>query len=582
MVKSKIELSENSLAVATSRYFMDGENWQMCTERVANAISSVEGPKRLEYKNKFHEMLYNMDFLCAGRILRNAGRQKGSLFNCYVLPLEDSIEGIGSYYKHSLILWSEGGGVGVNASSLRPKGDPIFGKGGASSGLVSFLEASDATAQCIESGGSRRAAGLACVDISHPEVLNFIDAKLIDGKISHYNISVGINNEFLEAVERDADWEFKFKQRSYGKVKARFIWNKILKNMIDKAEPGLLNFTNLTKNNSYYYDPISCTNPCGEACLSNYEVCCLGSLVLPSFITGNINTNWRKLESTISLAVRFLDDVIDVNKYVLKQNDTKAHASRRIGIGVLGLGSYFFAKKIRYGSQESIAEFEKLMKFIRDCIYQNLIDLAVEKGAFPKFDSIPYVKSSFIRKLPVSMRMDIKNKGVRCVTGMAQAPNGTISLICDYTSGIEPLIAKAYRREDRVGSRVYVNPLYEHILKSEGSTPDWFVDSFDLKPEDHFEIQSIAQKYTDGAVSKTVNLPKHATIEDLDRLLLEYAKDLKGVTVYRDGSRGDQILNPLGEEETLEYLKKNGINGTTVNRSLSEEDIQCSSGSCEI
>ncbi|MBT3282472.1 MAG: hypothetical protein HN374_05855, partial [Cryomorphaceae bacterium] len=262
MVKPKVELSENALAVATSRYFGEGENWETCTDRVANAVSDVEGVDKLKYKNQFHEMIYNMDFLPAGRIIRNSGKSKGSLFNCYVLPLEDSIEGIGSYYKESLILWAGGGGVGVNASLLRPKGDPILGKGGTSSGLVSFLEASNATAKCIESGGSRRAAGLACVDVSHPEVLDFIDAKLVDGRISHYNISVAINNEFIEAVERDIDWEFKFKQRSYGKMKARDIWYKILKNMINTAEPGLLNFTNLTKNNSYYYEPITCTNPC--------------------------------------------------------------------------------------------------------------------------------------------------------------------------------------------------------------------------------------------------------------------------------------------------------------------------------
>jgi len=227
MVKPKVELSENALAVATSRYFGEGENWETCTDRVANAVSDVEGVDKLKYKNQFHEMIYNMDFLPAGRIIRNSGKSKGSLFNCYVLPLEDSIEGIGSYYKESLILWAGGGGVGVNASLLRPKGDPILGKGGTSSGLVSFLEASNATAKCIESGGSRRAAGLACVDVSHPEVLDFIDAKLVDGRISHYNISVAINNEFIEAVERDIDWEFKFKQRSYGKMKARDIWYKI-------------------------------------------------------------------------------------------------------------------------------------------------------------------------------------------------------------------------------------------------------------------------------------------------------------------------------------------------------------------
>jgi ribonucleoside-diphosphate reductase alpha chain len=578
-MSSKIELSENALTVAKSRYFEEGEDWDSCTLRVANSISEAEGGKKLEYRDKFHEMIYNVDFIPAGRILRNSGHSKGSLLNCFVLPIGDSIEEIGEFYKNTLILWANGAGVGANFSFLRPKGDKILGKGGESSGLVSFLEASDATAKCIESGGSRRAAGLACVDVSHPEVLDFIDAKLVDKKISHYNISIGINNEFLEAVERDSDWEFKFKQRSYGKVKARFIWDKIVNNMVNTAEPGLLNFTNLMKNNSYYFAPITSTNPCGEVALENGGCCCLGSLNLPNFITGNINTNWVKLEKTIGLAVRFLDNVIDVNKYSLKENDIKAHESRRIGLGVLGLANYLFAKKIRYGSHESIIEIEKLFRFIRDCTYQELVKLSVEKGAFPKFDPVQYVKSSFIRKLPVSMRMEIKNKGVRCVTALSQAPCGTISLVADRISGIEPLIAKAYRRVDRVSSRIYINPIYENILKEEGTTPDWFVDSYDLKPEDHLEVQSAVQKYVDGAISKTVNLPKETTGDDLSKLLLEYAKDLKGVTVYRDGSREGQILNPLTEEETLEYLKNNN---KEVKRNLSEEDVQCVGGKCEI
>ena len=577
---NKVELSDNALEIAKSRYFTNGEDWEQCTNRVSEAISVADGVNKKEYHKKFHEMIYNMDFIPGGRIMRNAGSHRNaSLFNCYVLPIEDSIDDIGTYLKESLILWASGGGIGANFSSLRPKGDIILGKGGVSSGLVSFLEASDHTAKCIESGGQRRAAGLACVEVTHPEVLDFIDAKLVDGRLSHYNISVGITNEFLEAVESDSDWEFKFKQRSYGKIKAKVIWDKILNNMINNAEPGLLNFTNLTKNNSYYYDPIVCTNPCGEVPLSIHSVCDLGSLNLPNFITGTINTNWKKLEYTIKLAVRFLDNVIDVNNYILPENDKKAHASRRIGIGVLGLANYLFHKKLRYGSIASINEVEKLMKFIRDCIYQASIELAVEKGSFPRFDPVQYIKSSFVRKLPVSMRMEIKNKGIRNVTLMSQAPTGTISLLCDKTSGIEPLISKAYKREDRVGTRIYINPIYEKILKEHGTTPDWFVDCFDLKPEDHFEMQSIIQKYTDGACSKTINLPNNATIGDLDKLLLEYAKDLKGVTVYRDGSREGQILNPLTEEETLDYLKDNG---TEVNNNLSEVDVQCASGKCDI
>lgn len=575
----KFELSENALTVANSRYFMEDENWETCTHRVAKAISEAEPTNQNEYLKKFHEMIFDGDFVPGGRILRNSGRLRGSLFNCYVLPIGDSIEEIGTYYKESLQLWSEGGGVGVNFSNLRPRGDIILGKGGSSSGLVSFLESSDHISKTIESGGSRRAAGLACVDVSHPEIIDFIDSKLVNKRLSHYNISVIINNEFLEAVESDSDWEFKFKQRVYGKIKARKLWSKIVKNMVDMAEPGLLNSSNLMKNNSYYFDPIVSTNPCGEVPLGNYNVCDLGSLILPNFITGTTNTNWKKLEQTIKLAVRFLDNVIDVNKYTIKAIDIKAHENRRIGLGVLGLANYLFLKQIKYGSEKSIIEIEKLMKFIRDCTYQASIELAVEKGAFPKFDNIPYLKASFIRKLPVNLRMDIKEKGIRNVTCLSVAPNGTISLLFDYIGGIEPLYSKAYERSDKIGKRVYIDKLYNNFLDNNQEIPDWYVDSFDLEPKDHFEVQSIVQKYIDCAVSKTINLPKDTTSNQLSKLLLEYAKDLKGVTVYRDGCREGQVLTRLSEKEVKEiYNNKN----KKLDSNLTENDVRCSTGSCEL
>ena len=569
-------LSDNALEVAHKRYFLDGEDWECCSHRVSRTVAMAEGAKSSEYQDKFFEMIYMMDFLPGGRILRNCGRPKGSLFNCYHLPIGDSIEEIGEYYKHSLQLWSEGGGVGCNFSSLRPKGDSILGKGGNSSGLLSFLKASDALAETIESGGQRRAAGLAMVDVYHPEILDVIDAKLQDEIIKHYNISIAVNDNFLIAVETDSDWEFKFKQKSYGKIRARKIWDKIVTNMIGCAEPGLLNWDNLRKNNSYYYDPVMGTNPCGEAVLSPYDVCDLGSLVLPNFITGTVNTNWKKLEEVVRLAVRFLDDVIDINEYSLKQIDIKAHNNRRIGIGVMGLAEYLFAKKLRYGSEGAVREIERLMRHIRDTIYQTLVELAVEKGAFPKFDPIAYWKASFIQKLPASLRMDIKKNGVRCVTSMAIAPTGTICLLADVSNGIEPIPAKAFVRKDRVGERVYIHPRYKELLESGEETPEWFVDTFDLSPSDHFEIQSIVQKYTDGAVSKTINMPKGSTPEQLDKLLLEYIRDLKGVTVYVDGTRQGQIINKMEEEEVRKHLNKE------TESHLGENAFDCSNGKCSL
>jgi ribonucleoside-diphosphate reductase alpha chain len=570
------KLSDNASKVAESRYFMENEDWQLCAERVGRTVAVAENSHMLEYADKFSEIIYNRDFMPGGRILRNAGRQRGSLFNCYHLPLGDSREEIGQFYKDSLILWGEGGGIGVNASFLRPQGASIKGVGGQSSGPVSFLEASDAIAKTIESGGSRRAAALALMNVTHPDIMKFIDAKLTHGTLSSYNISVAVTDDFLEAVESDGEWEFKFAHRVYGHMPAKKIWNKIVENMVKCAEPGLLNWDKLIKNNSYYYDPVMGTNPCGEAVLAPYDVCDLGSLVLPNFITGTVNTNWKKLEEIIKLAVRFLDNVIEVNKYVLKEIDIKAHNSRRIGLGVMGLAEYLFAKKLRYGSPKAVAEIERLMRFIRDSVYETLVELAQEKGAFPKFDPVPFGKASFIRKLPASLRMAIKQHGVRCVTGMAIAPTGTISLIADVTSGIEPLFRKAYLRQDRVGDRMYVHPIYEELLKNGDSTPEWYVDTDDLNPTDHFEVQSVVQKYVDGAVSKTINMPIGTTIEQLSRLTLEYIYDLKGVTVYVDGSREGQILNKISEEEVREYL---GSGDTEDHADI--ESTQCASGTCE-
>jgi len=571
-------LSENAKKVAETRYFMEGEDWEACVNRVANEIAIPEGDKKNFYKDQFAEMIYNMDFIPAGRILRNSGRPRGSLLNCFVLPCEDSRSGIGDMLKYSLMLWGEGGGCGINFSSLRPKGALIKGVGGKSSGLISFIEAADVVAKTIESGGSRRAAALAAVDVNHPEIMDFIDAKMIQGKLSHFNISVIVNDDFIEAVESNKDWEFKFNQKSYGTVKARVIWDKILENMIKCAEPGLINWSNFSKNNSYYFAPVECTNPCGEIPLEPYGSCDLGSLVLPNFITGNVNTNWKKLENTIKLAVRFLDNVLDVNKYILKENEVAAHNSRRIGLGLMGLSEYLFSKELRYGSKQSVLEIEKLMRFIRDCAYSASIELAVEKGSFPKFDSVQYGKASFIRKLPANIRRDIKEKGSRFTTILTCPPTGTTSLIPEVTSGIEPLFSKGYIRKDRIGERIYIHPKFIEFVKNKQKIPEWFVDTNDLTPEDHFEVQSVIQKYIDNSVSKTINMPEGTTKDQLDKLLLEYIRDLKGVTIFVDKSRDDQIYNKLSNEEIIKIINKQIKNDNT----LGEEDIKCKNGTCEL
>lgn len=603
----RVNLSDKSKLIFTERYAKEGEEWQNGVERVAEIAASRELTDREKIKTDFADMIYYQYFMPGGRIFRNSGRPKGSLFNCYHLPIGDSIDEIADCLADCLRLWSEGGGVGVNFSPLRPEGDPILGKGGASSGLVSFMKAFNAAGGTIQSGGSRRAAAIGHIDVSHPELFKFIDAKTtkiydellaylnpsifeerpdlieilkekLKSELSQFNISVAVNDEFLRAVETNSDWTFKFKQKNYDTVKAKEIWDKIVRNMIACAEPGLINWTNFAKNNSYYFEPVLGTNPCGETTLGPYGVCNLGSLVLPNFIPeGGTNTNWQKLESVIKTAVRFLDNIIDVNRYTLKEVDLSAHRSRRIGIGVIGLAEYLFAKRVRYGSEEAVRQTEYLMMKIRNFAYQASMELAAEKGSFPAFDPIPFVRASFVSKLPSQMRREIKRHGIRNCTLMALAPTGTISLLTPYSSGIEPLFSKAYLRSDRVSERYYVHPLYEKFLNEMEPIPEWFVDSDDLSPSDHFEIQAACQKYCDGSVSKTINMPKGTTPEQLSELLLEYLYDIKGTTVYVDGSREGQILNKVNEEDLWTYLREN-----KVEREMNEDAVQCATGKCEI
>lgn len=571
-------LNTKAEQIFKSRYaFKEDEDWLGLAERVGRGGASVENGNRSRYEEVFTNMIHDMHFLPGGRILRNIGRPRGTLFNCYVEPLEDSIEEIGQFQMNCGILWSEGGGVGCNASFLRPEDAAIVQKGGESSGPLSFLKWANAGANCIKTGGARRAACLALMLVSHPDIFKFINTKLVEGELNCFNISVGVMEEFLDAVEANDSWDLKWHHRSFNTVKAREIWELILNNMVKCAEPGLINWDNLRNNNSYYFDPIVSTNPCGEVPLGAHGVCCLGSLVLPKFIA-NKNTNWKLMQETVYNAVRFLDNIIQVNQYpiTIPQIQRKAFDGRRIGLGFMGLAEYLFAKKVRYGSPEAIDEIEKLVKNIRNYAYEASIKLAEEKGAFPKFDTKMYSKAHFIRGLPANIRMDIKKHGIRNVTLLAVAPTGTISLLPEVTSSAEPLPFKAFVRHDEISDRVYVHEMYQKIIESNEATPDWFVDSTDLKPEDHFETQVIIQKYIDGAISKTINAPKGFKSEQLSHLLLEYIRDLKGVTLYVDESREGQILVPIkSKKEVKKYIEEGKVH-------TEAEEVQCGTGTCEL
>jgi len=566
-----MKLSDNARKIAEARYFWDNETeWDHLAARICRENAKKEGDYD-KYYREFYSIIEPMDFIPAGRILRNLGKLKPSTSNCNFLPLEDSIESIGETLKNYLIISSYGGGNGIDFSALRPKNAPLITKGGNSSGLVSFMEIFNHAGKRIETGGQRRSAGIALCHISHPEIREFINAKIKHNKLTQFNISVIVDSSFLKAVEENNGWDLKFAGKVYETVKARELWDMILNNMLEHSEPGLINWDNLRKNNSYYFAQIRGVNPCGELPLEEFGCCNLGALVLPHFIV-NKNTNWQKLSRAIKIAVRFMDNIIDLAYYPIPQQEMVVKNARRIGLGTTGLADYFFMKEIRYGSDRAVAEIEKLYRFIRDEAYIASAELAKEKGAFPKYNKIDYSSASFVRKLPAKIRMFIKENSIRNVTLLTAAPTGTTSLLADVVGGIEPLPFKGYLRSDRVGDRIYVHPLCKDHYNDE-----WFVDSYDLKPEEHLEMQSTIAKYLDGSVSKTILLPESSTVKDLSEMLLEYIYDLKGVTVYRDKSREKQVYYRLDKEEIEKYLKEE-----EVSTSLSDEDVECKSGSCDI
>jgi len=565
-----VELSNYAQEIIESRYLWENEKtWSDLVDRVSRECAKNEQKDQEKWYEAFKYAIENMYFIPAGRILRNLGKLRPSTSNCNVLSIEDNIESIGETLKNFLIIASHGGGTGVNFSNLRPKGAPLKTKGGTSSGLVSFIGMFNECGKRIETGGQRRSAGMALCDVSHPEVIDFINAKVEHNQLDQFNISVIVNSIFLRAVEENKNWEFKFAGKTYGDMKARELWSMILKNMLEHSEPGIINWDNLRKNNSYYFSPIEATNPCGELPLDNKGVCNLAALNLTRFLF-NRNTNWQKLSEVIKIAVRFLDNIVDLAYYPVDGQEIVVKNARRIGLGTMGLADYLFAKEVRYGSDRSLIEIERLYKFIRDEAYITSIELAQEKGAFPKYSRSEYASSSFIRKLPTKIRLMIKEYSIRNCVILAAQPTGTSSLIPGVVGGIEPLPYKGYIRKDGIGERIYVHP-----LNKINSRDDWFVDSYDLKPEEHLEVQIAVQKFIDSGVSKTIILPANATEKGLSKILLEAIWDLKGITIYRDESREKQVYYRMNDKEIKDYL-------SIAETELDTTDVDCKDGTCEI
>ncbi len=398
--------------------------------------------------------------------------------------------------------------------------------------------------------------------LSHGDIVEFLDAKLDLQRLNNANVSVVFDEDpelFFDAVRQGSDYALEFRGREVGRVKAKELWSKILANALKGGEPGLLNGYYANKmSNIGYHAPLICTNPCGEIWLTAYDCCCLGALVLPRFVDEQNyalpQLDMGALALSVSLAVRFLDDVLTVNNYPLPEIAQTCADIRRIGLGVMGLHDMLLMLGLRYNSPEGLEFVDRVMKFIKHAAYEASVELAKEKGAFPKFDAERYLQGGFAKTLKPSLRKQVREHGIRNCALLTIAPTGTTSMVQGVTSGIEPLFAAAYLRRYRDGERLaeetVVHPLFAQFV-AEGRDTSHFQGAHDLSMRDHLEMQRTCQRHVDNAVSKTINLPQGTPPEELSAAYMEYFPELKGVTIYPEGSRENQPLTPLTLEAAL-------------------------------
>jgi len=479
-----------------------------------------------------------------------------AISNCFVVPSpEDSRAGIMDNVKTMIDIMARGGGVGVNLSTLRPRGSHVKTVNGTSSGPVPWGEMySTATGKVVQQGGSRRGALMLMLDDNHPDVEEFITAKAINpltskpDRLEHANISVAISDPFMEAVKRDADWELTWGGKVYRTVKARYLWDLICEMAWKSADPGLVFMDRVNKMTpAWYFETQRCVNPCGEQSLPPWGVCNLGAINLAAFVRGGA-FDYPALAQASREAMRFLDNVVDYTHYFIPENEqAQKYGARRTGLGTMGLADTLIMLEVAYGSPESVTVVDRIFSTIRDAAYEASAEIAAEKGPFPKFDADKHLAGPFVQALPDPIKDKIRTQGLRNAVLLTQAPTGTTSLLAGVSSGIEPVYDFAMKRVDRIGEHIMYHPLLQEWMAAHPGEerPAYFVGAKDLTPEEHVVVQAEAQKYTDASISKTINGPNHNTVEDVKRLyMLAYDLGCKGVTYYRDGSR-DAVLTSV-------------------------------------
>jgi ribonucleoside-diphosphate reductase alpha chain len=563
------------------------ETWGEGCSRVATHVSNAEtGGARTVWRATFEAALLDNLLMPGGRIWYGSGRARGQLLNCFVIPTADSREGWGRTVSDTIIISGTGGGVGVNFSPTRPRNSLIRGTGGMATGAVSEMEMVNGVGNVIKAGGGRRVALMFALGLGHGDILEFMNKKLDRNELNNANVSVVFDDDpelFFQLVRDDGVWPLKHNGQYVGEVSARALWGRLVENAVKPregqggGEPGLLNgYLANRMSNIWYIEPLVCTNPCGEIWMSPYDCCCLASLVLPRFVKSG-KMQWDLLRDTVATGVRFLDDVLTVNIYPLPEIAEKCTQLRRIGLGVTGLHHLLLELGLGYASPSGLEFVDKLMGFIKHASYEASTELAAEKGTFPAFRAEQYLQSKFIKTLKPSVRAKIAAHGIRNCALNTIAPVGTGSMVCDVSSAIEPIFAVAYerrfRRGDELATEVVIDPMFARF-EAEGKDTSHFLGAHELSIRDHLEMQRTCQRHIDNAVSKTINLPGDTSPEELSALYMEYLPELKGVTVYPDGSRKDQPLTPLSRDAALNHLANAALR--TVSSS------SCRSGSCDL
>ncbi|WP_149846497.1 adenosylcobalamin-dependent ribonucleoside-diphosphate reductase [Paenibacillus sp. 37] len=553
--------------------------------RLAKAMASVESTadQRATWESKFRSVLEDWKLVPGGRIAAGAGASDElTLFNCYVIPSpQDSRGGIMKTLTEMTEIMARGGGVGINLSSLRPRRAVVKGVNGSSSGSVSWGGLFSYTTGLIEQGGSRRGALMLMMNDWHPDVLDFITVKQTMGQVTNANLSVCVSNAFMEAVKQDGDWDLVFPDTNdpdydtvwngdmqqwkaaghsvvhYRTLKAREIWHTIIESAWKSAEPGVVFMEYYNQmSNSWYFNPIICTNPCGEQGLPGWGVCNLSAINLSKFYDEtNHDVAWDELAETTRISARFLDNVIDATPYHFEENRLNQQRERRVGLGTMGLAELMIKLRIRYGSPESLEFLDKLYGFMAKEAYLASAEIAAEKGAFPAFEAEPYLQSGFMKNMVArypEVGEAIRKQGIRNVTLITQAPTGSTGTMVGTSTGIEPYFAFKYFRQSRLGYDEQFVPIAQEWLDEHPgeALPDYYVTAMDLSAENHIRVQAAIQQWVDSSISKTANCPADFTVEDTAELY-ELAFDLgcKGVTIYRDGSRDVQVLSTSKKEE---------------------------------